>query len=82
MVVCSSHPSDIRKKKIGGLWSRPAWTKSESLFPKQPEQKWVGGVDQVVECLPCNCEALSSNSSITKNRKKKLNINHKVEHKL
>jgi hypothetical protein len=35
------------------------------------EQKQAGGMAQVVECLPSKCEALSSNSNITKGKKKK-----------
>jgi hypothetical protein len=32
--------------------------------------KRFGGVDQIVECLPCKYETLSSNSTITKKRKR------------
>jgi hypothetical protein len=34
--------------------------------------KWTGGVTQVVLCLLCKCEALSSNSSPTKNKPTKI----------
>jgi hypothetical protein len=52
--------------KIGGSWSRQAWGKSETLFPKQPEQKVL---EVWLECLPRKCKALvtmalSSNPSI------------------
>jgi hypothetical protein len=30
---------------------------------------WAGGLAQVIECLPCKLEALSSNPSIEKKRK-------------
>jgi hypothetical protein len=38
VVAHTCYPSDSRKH-IGELLSRPAWAKSENLFPKQPEQK-------------------------------------------
>jgi hypothetical protein len=34
VVVCACHPSDSEKNKIGRLWSRSAWGKSETLSPK------------------------------------------------
>jgi hypothetical protein len=34
VVVCVCHPSYCGKLKIGGLGSKVAWTKSETLFPK------------------------------------------------
>jgi hypothetical protein len=37
--------------------------------PKSPEQKWIGGVAQTVECLLCKCEVLSSNPCPTKKKK-------------
>jgi hypothetical protein len=36
----------------------------------QEPTKRAGGMIQVVECLPSNCEALSSNSSATKKKKR------------
>jgi hypothetical protein len=39
VAACACHPSHSdRKRKMGGSWSRPAWAKSETLAPKQPEQ--------------------------------------------
>jgi hypothetical protein len=32
---------------------------------------WAGNVDQVVECLPKKCKALSSNHSTTRGKKEK-----------
>jgi hypothetical protein len=37
---------------------------------KYPTQNRVGRVVQVVECLPSNCEVLSSNLSTAKKKKK------------
>jgi hypothetical protein len=39
---------------------------------KYSAQKWLVGVVQVVEQLPFECEALSSNPSTAKKKKKKL----------
>jgi hypothetical protein len=39
VVVYSCHPSYHQKFKTGGLSPRPAWTKSEMLSSKLPEQK-------------------------------------------
>jgi hypothetical protein len=38
---------------------------------KHPTQKTIGRVAQVVESLPSKCEALSSNHSTTKKKRKK-----------
>jgi hypothetical protein len=35
MMVCGYQPSDVRKYKTGGLQSRLAWPKCETLAPKQ-----------------------------------------------
>jgi hypothetical protein len=69
VVACGCHPSDGRELKIGGSWSRLAWTKSETLSWETQHKKGAGGIDQPVEHLPSNCEALSSNSSTSKKRK-------------
>jgi hypothetical protein len=41
MVVCTCHPSNKEKLKIGQWWSRLAWAKkkNDTLSPKYPEQK-------------------------------------------
>jgi hypothetical protein len=39
VVVYACHPSNCGKYKIGGSQSRSALAKSETLFPKYPEQK-------------------------------------------
>jgi hypothetical protein len=33
VVVCTCHPSDGRRLKIGGSWSSLPWAKSKTLFP-------------------------------------------------
>jgi hypothetical protein len=38
-MVHTFHSSYGEKPKIGGLHSRQAWAKSETLSPKQPEHK-------------------------------------------
>jgi hypothetical protein len=37
-VVRTYHPSDGKKHKIGGSWSRSTGAKSKTFSPKQPEQ--------------------------------------------
>jgi hypothetical protein len=44
--------------------------KFENLFKKITTAKRAGGMAQVVECPPCKCEALSSNSSTEKERER------------
>jgi hypothetical protein len=46
----------------------PTWAKRETLSPKQPEQKRVGGVAQVIVCLPSKHEALISSLSSAKKK--------------
>jgi hypothetical protein len=47
--------------------AQPVQTVQENLFPKkQPEQKWTGGVAQVVGHLLYKWEALSANHNPTK----------------
>jgi hypothetical protein len=38
---------------------------------KRKKHFWAGGVAQALDCLPTKCEALSSNSNITKREEKK-----------
>jgi hypothetical protein len=64
------HPSDDRKHKIGGLWSRPAWVKSKTSISKITRTQKAGGVAQGVEFLSSKCKALTSNPSTCKKRKK------------
>jgi hypothetical protein len=45
-----------------------AWATSETLFTKQPEQKCLKGVAQVLECLLRKCEALSSTPQYCQNK--------------
>jgi hypothetical protein len=56
MVVHTCHPSNGRKHKLGRLWSKPGWAKSETLSQiNQRKQKGAGGVAQVVTHLLCKC---------------------------
>jgi hypothetical protein len=41
----------------------------KTLSQNYPTQTKAGGMIQVVECLPINCEVLSSNTSTTKKNK-------------
>jgi hypothetical protein len=70
MVDCQVPVAHAYNPSYLGDWdrgSRPAWTNSfrDPIF-KITRAKWTGGVVQVVECLLCKCEILSSNSSPTK----------------
>jgi hypothetical protein len=67
-VVYTCRPSDDRKLKKGGSWSRLAWAKSETPSPKQPEERGLEA--QVVEHLPSKCKDLSSNPILPKKKKK------------
>jgi hypothetical protein len=64
VVAHSCDLSDSRKLKIERSRVRPAWEKKV-----RPYQK-AGGVVQVAEHLPPECEALSSNPSMQKKRRK------------
>jgi hypothetical protein len=39
VVVCTCHYRDDSKHKKRGLWSRPAWVKSKTLFPNNQSKK-------------------------------------------
>jgi hypothetical protein len=52
------------------VWSQPRQTVSETLTGKYPTPKKAGRVAQVVEHLPRKCEALNSNPSTAKKKKK------------
>jgi hypothetical protein len=60
------------KQRSGGSQFKisPRQIVHEALFQKNPSQNRAGGVAQVVESLPNNCEALSSNPSAVKTTKK------------
>jgi hypothetical protein len=45
---------------------------SRKLFSKKTRAKWIGGVPQMIECLLCMFEALSSNSVPPKNPQKQI----------
>jgi hypothetical protein len=73
--ICTTKPGISNSCHLGG-WdledqgSRPA--RGNSSISKIPRAKWTGGVVQVLEHLLCKGEALSSNSSIAKKKKKSL----------
>jgi hypothetical protein len=60
----------MREYKIGGSQSRLAWAKNETLSPKITRVKTAGSVAQAAEHLPQKHEALNSNSSTVKKKKK------------
>jgi hypothetical protein len=60
-MVCTCHPSNSRKHKIGRSWSRPASAESKTPSPKR-----TGGMAQVVEHLSSKPKAVNSNPSTTK----------------
>jgi hypothetical protein len=64
MVVCACHPSENEKHKIGRSWSRPIWTKNETLSPKNnPNKKdWSHGSSGKAT----KCKGLNSNPITTK----------------
>jgi hypothetical protein len=45
--------------------------KKSKTFKNRQQTKEDGGVVQVVECLPCKSEALSSNPVLSKKKKKR-----------
>jgi hypothetical protein len=61
--------------KVGGSWSTLPWAKKHETLSKKNKikikQKLAGGVAQVVDCLPSQGMALSSNPSAAKEKKKK-----------
>jgi hypothetical protein len=60
--------TDCRKLKIEGWRSRPLGRKQNPIS-KITRAKRVGGVAQMVECLPSKCKALWSNPSTTHTKK-------------
>jgi hypothetical protein len=51
---------------------RPRPRQKHETLSKISKATGAGGVDQLVECLPCKCMAFSSNPSATKRKKKKV----------
>jgi hypothetical protein len=49
--------------------SQPRQIVHKTLSQKHPTHKRAGGVTQIAEHLPSNCEALSSSSSTAKRKK-------------
>jgi hypothetical protein len=62
--------------KIGRIevWGRAKANSSQDPISKITRVKWTGGITQAIECLFCKHEALSSNSSLTKNKNKSLSM--------
>jgi hypothetical protein len=52
---------------------------SKTSSPKITRAKWSRGMAQVVECLLCKCEALSSNLKPTKKKKKPKNLGNQLK---
>jgi hypothetical protein len=69
VVAHACHPSAGRKHKIGGPWSRPVRTKSETPISKLTRAKRAGGMVQGVEHLTNKDKALNSNLCITHTQK-------------
>jgi hypothetical protein len=74
LLVCSSgsacNPSYSRGRDQEDHGSKPAWANSSrDSISKIPITKRAGRVTEVVECLPSEAEALSSNPSTTTTKK-------------
>jgi hypothetical protein len=65
-VILATQEAEIRRIAV---WSQPRQIVCETMSWKNPSQKRAGGVTQVVEHLPSNGEALSSNPSTIKKKK-------------
>jgi hypothetical protein len=72
-VILASQEAEIRRITVQ---SQPKQIVHETLSWKYPTTKRPGKVDQVIECLPSKCEALSSNSSTAKKKNKKTKNHH------
>jgi hypothetical protein len=68
---CAPVTPAILVSKLGRSRFTPAWAKSEILFLQNNQRKRVGGVTEVVECMPVKQKVLSSNPSVQKKKKKK-----------
>jgi hypothetical protein len=67
LIILATQEAEIRKIPVQGSLGK------KTLSRKYPTQKRTGGVVQVIEHQPSKCEALSSNTSTAK-KKKKLNL--------
>jgi hypothetical protein len=67
-VILASQEAEIRRIVVQGP---PRQIVQETLSQKYSTQKKAGGVAQVVECLPNKCEAVISNPSPARRKKKK-----------
>jgi hypothetical protein len=63
-------PVILASREDHGSKGQPGQIISQDLIYKITTAKWTGGVAQVVECLVCKYEVLSSNPSPTKKKKK------------
>jgi hypothetical protein len=66
--TCNSSYSGDRDRRIS-VQGQPREIVQETYLENTQHKKGAGGVAQVVEHLPCKCEALSLNCSTTKERK-------------
>jgi hypothetical protein len=67
MVVCACHSYCNEKPKIGGSWSRPAWTRKQDPISKTTRAKKGWRHDMArLEHLPSKLEVLNSNITTTK----------------
>jgi hypothetical protein len=69
-IILATQEAEIRRM-VGQRQLGQVVHKTISKVPEIGTQKKDDGVNQVVECLPSKREALSSNSSIKKKRKRK-----------
>jgi hypothetical protein len=56
--------SAVQEAQVRGFKANPR-KKHETLSERWLKQKQVVTVAQMIECLPCKCETLSSNSNTT-----------------
>jgi hypothetical protein len=67
-VILATWKAEIRRIMV---WDLPVETVHKTLISKITKAKWTGSVAQLVECLLCKREALSSKPSLTDNKKSK-----------
>jgi hypothetical protein len=69
-------PQYWEKEKGEGGRSSSVIVKTTSFLSLEGVNHWAGGVAQVEECLTNKCEALNSNPSMAKNKKKERPNSH------
>jgi hypothetical protein len=72
-VILATQEAEIRRSEVQ---SQPKQVVLDTHLENTPHKKRAGGVDQVVQCLPTKLEALSSNPSTTKKKKKVNALTH------